>query len=190
MMMDDKAAARDAARARRSAISALERDGAGAKAAVQVLATIPLAPDTIIAAYWPLGDEFDCRPLMYALLNHGHRLALPVVLGRHQPLCFRAWHRGDTMAKSSFGVFEPTEAAEPLNPAVVMAPFLACNAQGFRLGYGGGYYDRTLRSLREEVPGFLAVGMGFAGQVVAALPHDNNDEPLDWLVTEQDVTQF
>ncbi|MDA1097632.1 MAG: 5-formyltetrahydrofolate cyclo-ligase [Proteobacteria bacterium] len=185
-----KAAARRRARARRAAVPVTVRDRAGAKAAEYFLNTIALSPGSIVAAYWPLGDEFDSRPLLHALFQTGHRVALPVVTGAGQALGFRIWQPGDSMTKSSFGVLEPLEGAAEVTPNVVTTPFLAYNAQGFRLGYGGGYYDRTLRALRQSVPGLLAVGLGFAAQTMAALPYDDHDEALDWLVTERGAQRF
>ncbi len=185
-----KAAARRRARIRRAAVPAAVRDGAGARAAEHFLAAIPLSPKSIISAYWPLGDELDSRPLLHALFRAGHGVALPVVRGAGQALCFRVWRPGDAMAKSSFGVSEPLEGAAEVTPNVVAAPFLAYNAQGFRLGYGGGYYDRTLRALRQSVPGLLAVGLGYAAQAMAALPYDDHDEALNWLVNERGAQQF
>ena len=197
-----KAAARQQARVRRQAVPASVRTGAGAKAAEHFLAAIPLptgspnSPDTpgssglAVSVYWPLADEFDSRPLLHTLIKAGHRVALPVVIGAGQTLCFRIWQPGDALAKSSFGVLEPLPGAGAVTPEVVVTPFLAYNGQGFRLGYGGGYYDRTLRILRHSVPGLLAVGLGYAAQATAALPYDDNDEPLDWLVNERGAQQF
>ncbi|MBL6954559.1 MAG: 5-formyltetrahydrofolate cyclo-ligase [Alphaproteobacteria bacterium] len=185
-----KAAARPRARARRAAVPVALRDAAGAKAAAHFLAAIPLSPASIISVYWPMGDELDSRPLLDALIQAGHGVALPVVLGAGQALCFRVWRPGDALANSSFGVSEPLAAAAAVTPNVVAAPFLAYNAQGFRLGYGGGYYDRTIRALRQSVPGLLAVGFGYAAQAMAALPYDDHDEALDWLVNERGAQQF
>ncbi len=177
-----KAAARQLALARRQAVPAAVRDGAGAKAAEHFLAAIPLSavtanssdalasPRSVASVYWPLADEFDSRPLLHALIQAGHGVALPVVAGAGQALRFRIWHPGDTLAASSFGVLEPRPEAAEVTPDIVVAPFLAYNRQGFRLGYGGGYYDRTLRSLRHSVPGLLAVGLGYEAPAMAALP--------------------
>ena len=179
-----KASARVRARARRQAVPAALREAAAAKAAEHFLAAIPLSPSSLVSLYWPMADEFDSRPLLHALSEAGHGVALPVVVQAGEPLCFRAWKAGDALAKSAFGVLEPMDTAAQVVPNVVVAPFLAYNALGFRLGYGGGYYDRTLRALRGTVPGLLAVGLGYAAQAMTALPYDHNDEPLDWLVNE------
>ena len=185
-----KAAARRQARARRQAIPAAARAAAGLAAADHFMTTIPLPAGAVVSAYWPLSDEFDSRPLLDALEKAGYRLALPVVIGAGKPLSFRLWRHGDDMAESSFGVLEPLPDAAEVTPGVLVVPFLAYDAQGFRLGYGGGYYDRTLRALRRSPPGPLAVGLGYAAQLMTELPHDGNDEPLDWLVNEQGARQF
>ncbi len=190
MIQKDKAAARRRARAGRQAIPEADRAAAAAKAAVHFMAAIPLPPGAGLSAYWPIGDELDSRPLIHALLDAGHRIALPVVQGADRPLCFREWRLGDAMAVSSFGVSEPLQSAAEVQPDIVIAPFLACNGEGYRLGYGGGYYDRTLHTLRQLVPGLLAVGLGFAAQEMPALPHDEHDEPLDWLVNETGARPF
>ncbi len=190
MIPEDKAAARKRARAGRGAVPAAERAAAGAKAARHFMATIPLSPGAVVSAYWPLGDELDSRPLIQALLDAGQRIALPVVQGAGRPLCFRRWRHGDAMATSSFGVSEPLQSAAEVRPKIVIAPLLAYNGEGYRLGYGGGYYDRTLRALRQGVPGLLAVGLGFAAQEMPALPYDGHDEPLDWLVNENGARRF
>ncbi|MDE0941413.1 MAG: 5-formyltetrahydrofolate cyclo-ligase [Alphaproteobacteria bacterium] len=195
MSTDQKATARKEARAKRQAVPAHVRKTAGAASAAYFLNAIPLTTNSIISAFWPLGDEFETQPLLHALAEAGHQLALPVVVGAHQPLCFRRWHPGDEMAVSSFGVSEPLAGAEEVRPHIVVVPFLAYNASGFRLGYGGGYYDRTLKALRQSGShqqdlGVLAVGLGFTAQAMEILPYDSYDEPLDWLISENGAQQF
>jgi len=190
MISDDKAVARARARALRRGIPETDRIGAGARAAALFLDAIPLSPASVIAAYWPLDEEFDCRPLLEALLQTGHAIAMPVVAGPKQPLIFRNWKPGDAMAETSFGIMEPLAEAGDVQPDLVVTPLVAYNAQGFRLGYGGGYYDHTLRALRQSAPDLLAVGLGFSAQVMAELPCDDSDKPLDWLVHERGVQKF
>ena len=186
----DKTTARAIAKLRRSSIPAQDRHRAGEKAAESFLQNITLSQHFIISAYWPAQTELDCRPLIYALVDGGYRLALPAVTKKTQSICFRHWKPGDGLAKSNFGIFEPLASAKGITPNVMIIPFLAINSQGFRLGYGGGYYDRVLRTLRKKIPDLLAVGFGYSAQITATLPYDENDEPLDWLVTEQGTHRF
>jgi len=186
----DKPSARAIAKSRRNSIPTKDRQWAAKKAAKSFLQNITLQKHFVISAYWPLPSELDCRPLIHALFNGGYRIALPAIALQKQSICFRRWQPGDGLAKSNLGVLEPLPNAEEIIPNVVITPFLAINSQGFRLGYGGGYYDRALRILRETAPDLLAVGLGYSAQEVATLPYDENDEPLDWLVTEQGTRRF
>ena len=186
----DKTSARAIAKCRRSSIPNRDRKRAAKQAAKSFLQNITLQQHFIISAYWPLPSELDCRPLIHTLFNDGYRIALPAVTLQKQSICFRRWQPGDSLAKSDLGVLEPLPNAEEISPNVVITPFLAINSQGFRLGYGGGYYDRALRILRETAPDLLAIGLGYSAQEVATLPYDENDEPLDWLVTEQGTRRF
>jgi 5-formyltetrahydrofolate cyclo-ligase len=96
---------------------------------------------------------------------------------------FRAWRPGDALVAAGFGTQEPAADRPEVRPDIVLAPLLACDERGWRLGYGGGYYDRTLRRLRGD-GAVLAVGVGYDEQVVAAVPHEDFDEPLDWIATD------
>ncbi|MBC7950387.1 MAG: 5-formyltetrahydrofolate cyclo-ligase [Rhodospirillaceae bacterium] len=151
-------------------------------AAAEALA-LDVAPGTIVAAYWPMGDEIDPRPLMRRLEQAGCRLALPVVAARGQPLDFRAYAFGDTLEPGLHGTVHPALTAAPLIPQLMLVPLLAFDRQCFRLGYGGGYYDRTLESLRQRAQ-VRTIGLGFAAQEVAVIPRDGHDQRLDAIVTE------
>lgn len=143
----------------------------------------------VVSAYWPLRDELDIRPLFTALHGEGMRCALPVVAGKAMPLLFRRWCPGDALASAAFGLAEPSSNAQAVDPRVLLIPLLAVDVAGNRLGYGAGYYDRTLAELRAR-GSVTAVGIAFEAQRVAALPVDGYDQKLDWLVTEQSVTRF
>jgi 5-formyltetrahydrofolate cyclo-ligase len=158
--------------------------GPQAVAAVASLAeSMGLAPGSVVAAYWPMGDELDPRPLMRRLEELGCRLALPVVAARGQPLSFRAYGFGDALEAGLHGTVHPALAAAPVIPRLVLVPLLAFDRQFFRLGYGGGYYDRTLESLRECAQ-VKTIGVAFAAQEVAAVPRDGHDQRLDAIATE------
>ncbi len=148
-------------------------------------AAIEGAPrDTVISGYWPIRDEIDPRPLLDSLAARGHALALPVVGPPDAPLVFRAWTKGDTLLPGPFGTRTPSAEARELTPRVVIVPLLAFDAAGYRLGYGGGYYDRTLAGLRRGPGAVLAIGVAYPDQRVDAVPRAPYDERLDWVVTE------
>jgi 5-formyltetrahydrofolate cyclo-ligase len=183
-----KRLARRQSKVRRHAAAAAAT-GAGADLRDRFVAALvqglALAPGSPVSAYWPLGDEIDSRPLMHRLHELGHPVGLPVVVGPGQALVFRRWHPGMALAEGGFGVMTPPAAAPILTPAVILAPLLAFDRRGYRLGYGGGFYDRTLGALRRGA--VLAVGLAFAAQEVAAVPQGAGDEPLDWIVTEREA---
>lgn len=159
---------------------------AGIAISAHLLSLLPgLRPGALtIAGYHPKGDEADVMPSLAALANAGHATALPVVTGRAWPLVFRLWRPGHPLVPGAFRVMEPMGEAPLVQPDIVLVPLLAFDAAGYRLGYGGGFYDRTLEVLRAEAP-TIAVGIGYAGQGVDKLPVDAYDQKLDWIVTEQ-----
>ena len=150
------------------------------------------APGTVVAGYWPLGSELDVRPLMNRLVAAGADLVLPVTRTADLPLEFRRWRPGDGLRKGAHGVMQPDPAAPVAIPTVLLVPLLAFDGDGWRLGYGAGYYDRTLAELRGRmpVPPVLAVGIAYAAQEVAALPHHGGDQRLDGVVTERAARRF
>ena len=148
---------------------------------------LDLAPGTIVAGYFPFRDEADPRALMAALSARGHKLALPTVTSG-QPLVFRTWKMGDAMRAnaSAYNIPEPLETAPAVTPALVLVPLLAFDSAGHRLGYGGGYYDRTLVLL----PNARAIGIAYAGQEVPELPREAHDHPLGAVITENGLRRF
>lgn len=181
----DKVSLRKTARNRRAVLSQDLPDFAEHLAG----GDLPLQPQSIVAGYWPLAGEADPRLLMAVLQRHGHRLALPCILGPDQPLVFRAWRMGDPLVAGVFGTSEPPAASPIVVPQVLLVPLLAFDAAGYRLGYGGGYYDRTLAQLRENgTP--LAIGVAFAGQEVAAVPVEATDQRLDLVISETGLRHF
>ncbi|MCG7360952.1 5-formyltetrahydrofolate cyclo-ligase [Roseomonas sp. ACRSG] len=173
----EKAALRRAALAARAA---LRVPGAAEALAQVVLRECPPPRRALVAGFWPMGDEIDIRPLLHRLEAAGHALALPVTPARGQPLVFRRWRFGQPLVPGRFGTSVPPEEAETVAPEALLVPLLAFDATGLRLGYGGGYYDRTLASL----PGAWALGVAFAGQQVAKVPAGTHDVPLHGIATE------
>jgi 5-formyltetrahydrofolate cyclo-ligase len=146
---------------------------------------------TVVSAFWPMAGELDLRPLLEALHARGCVCGLPVVVGRNVPLVFRSWEPGVALVTSRFGIAEPAPDRPAVRPRHALVPLLAFDDDGYRLGYGGGFYDRTLALLRGDGAGpLVAIGVGLEAQRRPALPREPFDERLDWLVTEGAVTKF
>lgn len=169
---------------RRAAAKA--RPDAGRHAARVFLDRIPMPSGAVVSLYHPLPDELDTKPLAEALLERGFQIALPVTPKKRGPLAFRAFRDGDPLNPDRYGVMTPSEAAPDVTPLIVVTPLLAFTREGARLGYGGGYYDRTLAALRAEGD-VLAVGFAFAAQEVEKIPMSKSDQFLDWIVTEREA---
>ena len=152
------------------------------------LASFEPPPGTAVSAFWPMPGELDLRPLLEALHARGCVCALPVVVAPNTPLLFRSWEPGVELLTSRFGIAEPGPERPAVRPQHALVPLLAFDDDGYRLGYGGGFYDRTLALLRGDGQGpFLAIGVGLEAQRRPDLPREPFDERLDWLVTEEAV---
>ena len=162
---------------------------AGEQVCQQLVDSKKLEPNQIVAVYWPLGDELDPMPLLNGLHALGHQMVLPVMLGAGKPLIFRTWHPNDVLLKAKFGTCEPSEDKHILEPDVILAPLLAFDGNGFRLGYGGGFYDRTIEKLRQNKP-VLVYGIAYAAQAMPQVVKGPYDQPLDAIITELGVTSF
>jgi 5-formyltetrahydrofolate cyclo-ligase len=180
-LQDVKAGARKAAFERRAGAFA-----AGQGQAAEILADF-LAGQAgkVLSGYMPMRTEIDPLPAMAA---HQGPVGVPVIIAKGQALRFREWTPGCRMVEGAFKAMIPEEGAW-VEPQVLIVPLLAWDARGYRLGYGGGFYDRTLEGLRAKGP-VLAVGFAFAAQEVAEVPTDATDQRLDAVVTEKGVTAF
>ena len=155
-------------------------------AAERAAALLPderLAGAVVAAGYCRQGFEMDAFPVMGRLAEAGARLCLPAGDGEDVALAFRAFDFGDPLAPDAHGVPAPLPAADLLHPDLVVAPLLAFDRAGGRIGQGGGHYDRTIAALRARGPVFV-IGLAFAGQEVAQLPHEPHDQRLDAILTE------
>jgi len=178
---ENKAALRPAAATRREAA----HDPAAERAANAALAALLRAhAPAALAGYMPIRSEISPLPAMEALAGQT-RLCLPVVVGKGRPLSFRAWAPGEALVEGAYGARVPA-ADQPVTPGALIVPLLAFDRAGTRLGYGGGFYDRTLEALRAAGP-VLAVGLAFTAQEVPAVPRAATDQPLDAVVTEAGV---
>jgi len=153
----------------------------GARLTGLVLRELPPPAGAVVSGFWPMDGEIDIRPLLEALHGRGHPVLLPETPKRGFPLIFRRWHPGMEMVREKFGTWRPT--GEMMTPNVLFVPLLAFDRCGRRLGYGGGYYDRTLAGL----PGATAIGCAFAAQEVAEVPAGASDQSLDAVATEREI---
>jgi 5-formyltetrahydrofolate cyclo-ligase len=177
-----KAALRKALRAARGALDPAIKVQWDAQIGARVVAWWRLRQVDAIGVYWPLAGEPDLRAAYAELHAAGARLALPVVMERDAPLAFTAWTPGEPTIPDEMGVQVPAELRFVARPPALLVPCLGFNAAGYRLGYGGGYYDRTLA----ELPRAVAVGFGWSDRLVrGGLPVEPFDIPLAAVVTER-----
>ena len=177
-----KAAARKAGYARRKMAHAVEGDVTD-----HLLAVLADLPGETVSGYWPILTEVDPRPALMAL-HPDRKIVLPVVDGPGQPLSFRFWTPEAAMIVGDFGAAIPVHKSGA-DPDILIVPLVAFDALGYRLGYGGGFYDRTLERLRSMRP-TVAIGLAYAGQRAEVLPVEPTDQPLDMIVTQQGVLRF
>ena len=136
----------------------------------------------VVAGYIAIGDELDPAPLLNRLSDLGAQICLPRV-EEDGSMTFRMVNPGETLTKGPFGLTQPSAKADLASPTLVLAPMLAFDALGNRLGYGKGHYDKALERLREAGRVFVC-GLAYSGQQIPVIPEDSTDIPLDWMVTE------
>ena len=166
----------------RMALPPAVRRAAGERIAAALQEIIAEKPG-VLGIYWPFRAEFDPRPLVEALVAGGRRVALPVVIDKKGPLEYRAWALGEKLVAGVWDIPIP-EKSEIVLPSMVLAPFVGFDRACYRLGYGGGYFDRTLGPL---APRPLAIGVGFAEQEIETIYPQSFDIPMDLVVTETEV---
>ena len=132
---------------------------------------------------WPIRGEYDARPLSQTLRDRGAVTALPVVVAPGQPLLFHEWHPGVALAEGPLGIPYPT-GSDPIIPTVLLLPMNGWDGAGYRLGYGAGFFDRTLASMR---PRPIAIGVGYELARIATIHPQSWDVPMDWVATERGV---
>lgn len=142
----------------------------------------------ILAGYWPFGSEMDVRPALVALDRIGVLLTLPEVVAKDRPLRFRAWTPEEPLEEGDHGTYHPLASAPLMRPDVVLVPLLSFDRRGYRVGWGGGYYDRTLALLRKTGK-VTAIGVAYAAQEVDEVPVDPYDQPVDWIITENEAIE-
>ena len=185
-MNDPKRAARRGAKARREAAASRRDNDAAAFNLERVLKEFP--DDSIVAGYLPIGSEISPVPVMERLAEKGRDLCVPVVTGNRRPLGFRQWIPSGDLITADHGIPVPSSGAW-LRPDILIVPLLAFDAEGYRLGYGGGYYDLTLEFLRGTGRP-SAIGFAYAAQQTDRVPTEAFDQRLDMVVTERRVLRF
>ncbi len=183
--LDPKHVLRERMKGERRA-AAKARPDAGRHAARIFFQSIEIPDGAIVALYYPIKDELDTEPLAAALTERKTMIALPVTGSKNTPLTFRHYKPGDNLIPGAYGEKIPDDSASAISPTIIVTPLLAYTRAGGRLGYGGGYYDRTLAASR-KAGDILAVGYAYGAQEVDAMPLSPLDQPLDWIVTEREA---
>lgn len=146
----------------------------------------------IVAGYWPIRTELDPLPLLAALMASDERIdtCLPATPKPETPLIFHRWQMGDPLTEGLYGTSEPSANAPVVIPHLILVPLLAFDRLCYRLGYGGGFYDRTIADIRQNKEQMVqAVGIAYAGQEVASVPIGTYDAALDAILTEQGIIE-
>jgi 5-formyltetrahydrofolate cyclo-ligase len=175
--------------ARRGGIDPAGRADFGRRLREEGLRLARLWRPRIVSAFHPLRDEPDTLILLDVLAKEGFTTALPLVVGRGSPLIFRSWRPGEPTRAGSMSIREPLEQAPAVDPDLLFVPLACFDRRGNRIGYGAGFYDRTLARLRAVKP-VHAVGVAYGVCEVASAPYEAHDQKLDAVVTEQETILF
>ena len=181
-----KKAARILAISAREAVHGKAKDSAPAALAARGLPIPRDAQNHIVSVFHSFGTEISTAELFDKLVAEGWTTALPVVVSKNAPLLFRQWAPGDALVLGRWDIQIPSETAREVEPDVLLVPMLAFDRRGYRMGYGGGFYDRTLAKLR-ALKKVTAIGIAYAGQEIDMVPRDDHDQPLDWIMTERET---
>ena len=181
-----RVATRKILRARREAAPRALRERTGRFVQAVIEHHLPELDGACVGLYWPFRGELDLRGLADVLAERARDFALPVVAAAGQPLLFRRWWPGMRMQRGTWDIPVPASGAE-VHPDVLLVPLLGHDAAGYRLGHGGGYYDRTLAALS---PRPLAVGVGYAAARLSSIVPQPHDVPMDVIVTDRALIRF
>jgi len=167
--------------AERLAVPREERARRDAAITARIEEAVPELAGKCVGFYWPFKGEYDPRPLVQSLHGRGARLALPVVVEKARPMRFREWWPHMRMVPGIWNIPVPDEG-EWVQPEALLVPLLGFDGRGYRLGYGGGYYDRTLAAMPEKP---LAIGIGFEQSRLPTIHPQPHDVPMDLIITER-----
>lgn len=183
---DEKARIRRAALERRAGVGEAAREAFAERLAVEGVAIARRAFVRTVAVFWPIGTEPDTLMLLAALDYHDFIPALPVTGAQGRPLAFRRWREGDPLVEGPMRIPEPSPRLPLAYPDLVFTPAAAFDRRGYRVGYGGGFYDVTLAAMRSRRP-VPAIGIAYACQEVERIPEEDHDQPLDFVLTEKEL---
>ena len=186
---DPKALLRREALARRGKVEPAARVALSRRLAAEGLQLARLWRPRIVSVFYPLRDEPDTLLLLTALAEQGFATALPVVVGRGSALAFRLWRPGEPTRAGAMSIREPVEDAPVVEPDLLFVPLACFDRRGHRIGYGAGYYDRTLTNLRATKP-VHAIGVAYGICEISAVPYEAHDQTLDAILTEQETILF
>jgi 5-formyltetrahydrofolate cyclo-ligase len=165
--------------AKRLAMASDARADAAQKIIPELLRSIPAA--AVVAGYHAIKNELDIFPAMQALSARGNALCLPVIEHKESPLVFHAWQLDQALIKGSYGIDIPKDGRE-VTPDIILVPLMAFDARGHRIGYGAGYYDETIRTLRRAKKNITCIGIAYDFQRVEQVPAEGHDEILDKVI--------
>lgn len=184
--IDDAKAQKRDLRARQKVVrqGAFDRYGPSAAQSVRThgIGFAGVSAPAWVSAFYPIGDELDPLPLLERLIGEGYDVCLPVMEGLGKPLVMHAWAPGDPLNEVKWGIKEPLASAPVIEPDIVLAALLAFDDRGYRLGYGGGFYDRTIARLKTIKPA-VVIGLAYDELRVDAVPYNDYDQPVDWILT-------
>ncbi|MEZ5758009.1 MAG: 5-formyltetrahydrofolate cyclo-ligase [Emcibacteraceae bacterium] len=186
--MSDKKSLREASLIRRAEAKAKDNGMAARKIASQVIMLPELDEIRTISGFIPINDEMDCLTILKVLHAARFPLCLPTIRAKKEPLEFNSWDLREPLDNGPFGTKQSTGAI--VSPDVLLVPLLAFDKNGARLGYGGGYYDRTLEKLRNKNPDVIAIGIAYDDQKLDSVPTESYDQPLDMVITEKTTYRF
>jgi 5-formyltetrahydrofolate cyclo-ligase len=172
--------------ARRQSLRLHDRDAFAESLTAHLLAALDLNAYSVLGIYWPIRGELDLRDLARRHVKAGRAAALPVVVKKAAPVEFWQWEPGSALQRGLWNIPVPVER-RCLVPDALLIPLVGYDTEGFRLGYGGGYYDRTLATL---TPRPLCIGVGYDEAALATIQPQPHDIPMDMIVTERRVLRF
>ncbi len=143
----------------------------------------------VIGCYYPFGSEFNIIPLIKDFFLKGFNISLPCIINNNDPLVYKEWKLGDTLIKNKYSILEPMVSKRTLQPNIIFVPGLLFDRSGFRLGYGGGYFDRTIKFMRNRYD-IKFIGVCYEFQCISKVVTEIFDEKLDYILNEKEISMI